>query len=167
MLYFIILYHHINASLKSECQLGIGIYLLMKRLKKKNQAQWCEREDTGKNSVHVVLFHRKLSIMSLILCNLFNGFTIRKLKIKKELILTCIFFIIFHCFFFKMSEFRGWRGGSAIKSTDGSSRGPWFNFQHHMVSMTSALGNPALKKMRAHTRKHMLAKANAHKIKIN
>lgn len=66
-----------------------------------------------------------------------------------------------------MSEFRGLRGGSAVKSTDGSSRGPWFNFQHHMVSMTSVLGNPALKNMHTHMCTHVLAKDNTHKIKIN
>lgn len=79
-------------------------YLLVNekvKKKKKNQAQWCMREDTGKNSVQVVMFHRKLSIMSLILCNLSNGFTIRKLKVKKELILTCIFFLFFTVSFSK------------------------------------------------------------------
>jgi hypothetical protein len=45
----------------------------------------------------------------------------------------------------KKKKFRGWRDGSAVKSTDCSSKGPEFNSQQpHSGSQLSVMGSDAL-----------------------
>jgi hypothetical protein len=46
---------------------------------------------------------------------------------------------------FLKQDLTGWRGGSAVKSTDCSSQGPEFNSQHpHDGSQPSVMGSDAL-----------------------